>query len=52
MTSESAKQIITIQLLSNVSRSKDNRQLMKYKVRNTFTSKKAENKAGRPLFVF
>ena len=52
MTSQAGKQIITIHILPNISRSKDNKamkfgKLIEYNVRNTFFKKYAENETGR-----
>ena len=48
MTSQLGKQTIAIRILSNISRSKDNRtmkfgHLIKYKLRNIFVNNHAEN---------
>ena len=59
MTSQTGQQIIIIQILPNISRSKGNQamkfiQLIKYSVRNTFFKNRAENELGRlvPAFCF
>ena len=52
MTSSVGKQIITIHILPNISRSKGNQtmkfgQLVEYKVKNTFLQKSCKNEPGR-----
>ena len=52
MTSQLGQQTITIHILPNISRSKENQimkldQLMEYNERNTFFKNYAESKAGR-----
>ena len=60
MTSQPGEQTITIHILSNISRSKDNQtmklgQVIEYNKRIFFFKDQAENEAGRPvpdLFLF
>ena len=60
MTPETWKQMIKIHILPSISRSKDNqamkfRQLIEYKVRNSFVQKSVKGDVGRlvpDIFVF
>ena len=56
MTSQPGKQITGIQILFNISRSKDNQamklgQLMEYNIRNIFLEKSYKECGGKPIFT-